>query len=137
MLSWTLKFGNIGSILIITLILAFLTTLVYKYFTDQEALKKIKEDSKKLQEEMKVHKDNPKKMAELQKEALQNSFIAPFKHQMKPLLITFIPFVLIFGWLRQTFSLSGHIFLGIGWFGTYFIFSIIFSTIFRKLFKVY
>jgi|SRR3989344_1230966 len=135
--SWTLKFGYMWGIIIIAFILTLLTTLVYKYFTDQEALKNIKEENKKLQEEMKSHKGNPAKMAELQKQALQKGLIEPMKHQIKPLLITFLPFILIFGWLRTTYGDVGTIFLGMGWFGTYFIFSIIFSMALRKVLKVH
>ena len=137
LLNWTMKYGDFGSIVIVSFILGFFTTLVYKYFTNQDALKKIKEENKRLQDEMKNHKDNPKRMAELQKEALQKSLIEPFKHQMKPLLITFAPFVLVFGWLRANFAGAGDIFLVFGWFGTYIIFSIIFSSLMRKMLRVY
>ena len=127
----------LSGVIIVAFIITLLTTLVYKYFTDQEALKKIKEDHKLLQEEMKNNKDNPKRMAELQKEMLQKGLLEPMKHQLKPLLITFIPFILIFGWLRETYQAVGDIFIGLGWFGTYIIFSIIFSMILRKVMKVY
>lgn len=134
---WTLKFGNLWGIIIVSFILTLITTLVYKYFTDQEALKSIKEDNKKIQEEMKEHKSNPQKLAELQKQALQKGFIEPMRHQVKPLIITFLPFFVIFGWLRTTYADVGSIFLGMGWFGTYFIFSFIFSMVMRKVLKVH
>lgn len=123
-------------IVFISFLITLLSTLVYKYFTDQNALKQIKEDNKKLQAQMKEHKGNVSKMAELQKEALQKGLIEPMKHQVKPLLITFIPFILIFGWLRATYESTGDIFLSFGWFGTYIIFSIVFSIVLRKLLKV-
>jgi|SRR3989344_4120309 len=137
LLGWTLRLGYLWSLIIISFILALLTTLVYKYFTDQDALKKIKEDNKKIQEEIKANKDNPQKMAELQKEALHKGFIEPMKHQIKPMIITILPFILIFGWLRTTYADVGSIFLGLEWFWTYFIFSFIFSMILRKALKVY
>ncbi len=136
LLGWTIKLAKPWGIVIVSFIITLLTTLVYKYFTDQEALKKIKEDNKKLQEEMKNHKDNPTKMAELQKEMLQKSLIEPMKHQVKPLIITFLPFLLIFGWLRTTYQTAGPMLFGLEWFGTYFVTSIIFSIILRKLLKV-
>ncbi len=134
---WALKLSSLLGIIIITFIITLLTTLVYKYFTDQEALKKVKEDNKRLQQEMKDHKGDVKKMAELQKEVFQKGFIEPMKHQWKPLLITFLPFILIFGWLRVTYANAGDIFLGMGWFGTYIIFSILFSMVLRKILNVY
>jgi len=135
---WAVKIGQLYGIIIISFIIALITTLVYKYFTDQTALKQLKEDNKKLQEEMKNAKGDVKKMADLQKQALQKGFLEPMRHQLKPLIITFIPFILIFGWLRTTYANTGPIFFGyFGWFGTYIIFSIIFTTILRKLLKVY
>lgn len=136
-LGWTTKLGGAWGIIIISLIITLITTLVYKYFTDQVALKKIRDDNQKLQEEMKNSKSDPKRMAELQKQMLQNGFMKPMKHQLKPLLITFIPFILIFSWLRTTYTPMGKLAFGMGWFGIYIISSIVFSMILRKLMKVY
>ena len=140
---WTLKLstnpktaGLIG-ILIVSFIITLLTTLVYKYFTNQEALKNLKEENKKIQERMKEHKGDVKKMAELQKEAFQKGFIEPMKHQIKPLLITLVPFLLIFSLLRLRFESTGDLIFGLGWFGIYIISSIVFSMVLRKLLKVY
>ena len=134
---WSFRFGNLGAILIISFIITLLTTLVYKYFTNQEALKKLNYENKGLQEKMKQHKGDVKKMAELQKEALQKSLIEPMKHQIKPLLITMIPFLLVFSWLRLRYEGTGDLIFGIGWFGTYIVSSIIFSMVLRKVLKVY
>lgn len=124
-------------VIIISFLITLITTLVYKYFTDQNALKKIKEDNEALQQKMKEHKGDVSKMSELQKQAFQNGFIEPMKHQVKPLLITFIPFLLIFSWLRVKYAGSGDLVFGIGWFGTYVITSILFSIVLRKVLKVY
>lgn len=143
LLGWTLKLGSpLVGVLIISFIITLLTTLVYKYFTDQNALKQIKEDNKKLQEEMKKYKDDPKKVMELQKEAFSKGFMEPMKHQLKPLLITFIPFLLIFSWMRKVYAASDAVVLNLGimsfgWFGTYIISSIVFSMILRKVMNVY
>ena len=59
-----LKLGAAWGILIISFILTFITTLIYKYTTDQQLMKSFKEESKKMQEEMKLLKDNPQKMME-------------------------------------------------------------------------
>ena len=133
---WTIKIGPLFGIIFISFLITLLSTLAYKYFTDQNALKLLKEDHKRIQEEMKKHKDDAKKIAELNKEALQKS-LEPFKHQIKPLLITFIPFILIFAWLRTAYVNTGDLFLGIGWFGNYILFSFVFSIALRKLLKVY
>src|SRR3989344_5236729 len=90
----------LGALIIISFLLMLMTTLVYKYFTDQEALKSLKEEMKQIQEDMKKFKDNPDKMMELQKKSF-NKMIESFKHQIKPMLITFVPFLILFPWLSN------------------------------------
>src|SRR3989344_1791978 len=57
-------------ILVISIVLSLATTLIYKYVTDQSLMKQIREDMKKYQAQMKEHKDDPHKVAELQKQMM-------------------------------------------------------------------
>jgi len=88
---------------------------------------------------MKKFKNDPGKMLELNKKQME--FIPKtFDLTMKPIIYTAIPFVLFFRWFSDYFSISfvGFKFFGfLSWFWFYLIFSIIFSTIFRKAFKVH
>ena len=113
-----------------------MTTLVYKYFTDQEAMKNLKEEMKAIQEEMKNSKNDAAKVMELQKKSF-SKMLESFKHQIKPMLITFVPFIILFPWLREAYTIYEDIFLGMGWFGTYFVFGIAFNIILRKILKVH
>ena len=63
------------------------------------------------------------------------------KKSMKPMVITILPVIFIFGWLKKVLAgliviplafWPGHL----GWLGSYIIFSIFFTTIFRKVLKV-
>ena len=133
-------------ILLISVILSIVTTLIYKYATDQAMLKQIKEDIKKYQEQLKQCKDDPAKTLEIQKQMMPlNSKM--MMQSMKPMLITIIPFLVIFQLLGMWYNsltvipLSFHFPLsklptGIGWIGTYIIFSMVFTTLFRKALKV-
>jgi len=123
-------------IIIISFILMLFTTIIYKYFTDQEALKSIKNEIKEIQSEMKEFKHDTKKVMELQKKSFEKT-IETFKHQIKPMLITFVPFVILLPWIRNTYTPYGKIFIGMGWFGTYFVLTIIFNIALRKLLKVH
>lgn len=136
LLVWNIYIGMFVIIILINLI----TTLVQKYLTDQVSLKKMKEEQKILQEEAKKYKNDPSKLMEFQKKQME--FIPKtFDLTMKPLLFTFIPFVLFFRWFNDYFALPGFAgfkFFGfLSWFWFYLIFSIILSSILRKLFKVY
>jgi len=136
-----LKWNSFLGLGILTLILTFFIVVVYKYTTDQEALKKLRDDNIRIKEEMKTYKDNPQKLMELQKEQLKKAFFEQFKHQLKPMIITIIPMGIVFIYLREFYSNSGNpvLIFGVtyGWIIAYIGFSIIFNGMLRKLLKVY
>ena len=134
------------SLLVVSLIVTFLITFSYKYLTDQNKMKTLKEEIKVAQQTMKEHKDNKEKFVELQKDLLtKNSQL--MKMSIRPTLITFIPVIILFGWIRSTFLPAGDLFswgtsiplvgTGIGWLVTYILSSIIFSIIIRKALKIH
>jgi len=90
-------------IIIISLVLALFMTLIYKWMTDQHLMKTLKDDIKKFQQQMKEFKHDPKKVMEIQKRAMQTN-MKYMAHSMKPTLITFIPIIIIFGWLHAHLS---------------------------------
>ncbi|MCK4647442.1 hypothetical protein KAT24_00755 [Candidatus Pacearchaeota archaeon] len=138
LLTWNLTMG----MLLIVLIINLSTTAIQKYATDQEALKELKKEQKILQEEMKKYKDHPEKVAELSKKQLQ--FIPKtFKLTSRAVMFTGIPFILFFRWFTDVFTAievttgAPIRFLGfLSWFWFYLIFTMLFSTILRKMFKV-
>lgn len=130
-------------ILLISIALSLIVAFIYKYATDQALMKELKADLKKYQEQMKAAKDEPQKMMEIQKKAMAVN-MKYMGQSMKPMLITIIPFIIIFTILSRIYSGVPVIplpfnFLGkpyLGWIGTYIIFSMIFTTLFRKALKV-
>lgn len=143
---WAINLGSPFNIIMMSFILTFIITIMYKLLTDQILLKELKTQVKNHQKEMKNHKDDHQKMMEIQKQAMSLN-MKYMKHSMKPMLFTFIPIILIFGWLRNHPAIGGNDILiwgfniplfgtGLGWLGTYIIFSIIFSMIIRKVLKV-
>ena len=135
LLKINIYFGMFVVVFIITLI----TTLAQKYGTNQEELKRIKQEQKILQEEMKKYKEHPEKLLELQKK--QFEFLPKTMDlTMKPLIYTFIPFVLFFRWFADYFSsadlISFRFFGFLSWFWFYLIASIIFSSALRKVLKL-
>jgi len=126
----------LGAILLISLIVTLLTTLVYKYFTKQKVLKAMKEEMDDLRKQMKEFKNDTQKMMELQKKSFQKS-MEQMKHSFVPMLITFIPLIIIFGWLQATYKEIGNLLGPLNWLWIYILSSIIFSIILRKIMKVY
>lgn len=142
----------LGSLIVISFFITLVLTLVYKIFSDQEEIKASKDKMKDLNAKMKAEKDQEKIMA-MQKELMQIN-MSHLKHSMKPMLITFLPLILIFWWLRLTFipfgnlieynlGIPGFCFVlrgicdGAGWFLVYVFSSIIFNFSLRKAMGVH
>ncbi|MEM2954603.1 MAG: EMC3/TMCO1 family protein [Candidatus Nanoarchaeia archaeon] len=128
------------SIVGISAIISLASTLVYKYATDQSLIKALREEAKKIQEELKNAKNDQQKTAELQNKLVPIN-LKLMSQTLRPSIITIIPFILIFALLSKIYNSmviiplpfwKGHL----GWIGTYIIFSMIFSTAFRKILKV-
>jgi len=133
LLNWNITYGFLVLIFIITLIM----TLAQKYLTDQETMREMKAEQKKLNQDMKELKDDPAKLMELQKK--QFEFMGPMmKLSMRPMMFTGVPLILFFRWFMDTFEVLGNpkFFGFLSWFWFYLIMSIIISSILRKIFKV-
>lgn len=128
LLNWN---RDIGMVIIVGL-LTLCTSLVQKATIDQEAMKQLKSEQKALNEEMKLHKENPQKMMELQKKSFE--FIPrTFELTLKSSLFTIAPLILLFRWFSDYFTASpGHIFTIFSWFWAYFVLTIIFASFMRK-----
>ena len=133
-----MNFPEPFGLIVICILLTLFITLIYKYTTDQKAMKEMKDSLKQFQKEMKELKNNPEKAIEKQKEAMQINM----KYMMasfKPMIFTFVPLVIIYGWLNKYYNALGNpdVFFGISWFWSYVIFSVIASIAIRKILKVH
>jgi len=132
LLNWNATWGMI----IIVAVLSFIMTIVQKYGTDQATLRELKKEQKLVSEEMKKYKENPEKLLELNKKQME--FIPKtMELTMRPVMYTIVFFVLFFRWFSDYFANVDFKFLGfLSWIWFYIIFSMIFSTLFRKAMKV-
>ncbi len=123
---------------LLTLALNLIITVAYKYLTDQQALKSLKDESKELQKKLKELKDKPAEMMAVQKKSFEN-MIANFKHNLIPMIVTAAPLIILLGYFRAYYAALNNpdLFWVFGWLGTYVIFSIVFNLLFRKLLKVH
>jgi uncharacterized membrane protein (DUF106 family) len=90
-------------IFIISLLATLLTTIIYKYTTNQKQLKQIKKEMKEMKAELKKYKNDQKKMMKVQKDMLEKNMIM-MKQSFKSMLYTFVPLILIFAWLAATIA---------------------------------
>ncbi len=133
------------SLIGISLIITVLITLAYKFLTNQQRMKELKAEVKDLQAKMKESKEDKDKLMQLNQQAMGKN-LEVMKHSLRPTLITFIPIIIIFSWLRNTYLPAGDLFSwnadiilfgsGIGWLWTYILCSFIFSLIIRKVLKI-
>jgi uncharacterized membrane protein (DUF106 family) len=124
----------VTSIIIFAALISLFITIVNFFVLDKDRMREIKQKQKDLQKEMKEHQKagNTDKMMELQKELL--AYIPEtFKHSMKPMLITIIPILILFAYIRGLYAATA---ISSTWFWWYLGTALISSIIFRKLFKL-
>lgn len=90
------------SIVLISFLVTFVMTLATKYLTDQKRIKELKEIHKRCQIEIKDAQGDLKKQSEIQSE-MMNCSLEMMKYSMKPTLITFIPLILLLGFIRGVY----------------------------------
>lgn len=121
----------IPSIIVLGLLVSVFITLATKYFSNQERLKEIREKQKMLKKEAKKYKGDTEKVLQIQKQMMED-MPEMMKHSFKPMLVTLVPLLILFYWLRKIYDPL----LGGWWILYYIIASFIFGSITRKLFKV-
>lgn len=94
-----LAYGTFWAIAFLALLISILVTLAYKFFTNQDEMKRLKERQKEFQQKMRGLRDNPTEMMKVQKEAMSVN-MEYMKHSFKVMLITMLPVLLIFGWMN-------------------------------------
>ena len=120
-----------GSLILIAFAISFGISMVNYLVLDKEKMKEIKAKQKKLQGEIMTHQKsgNHGKAMELQKEMLSHSG-EMLKHSFKPMIITMIPILIVFGLIRNVYATTV---IASSWFWYYLIAAIASSMIFRKV----
>lgn len=119
-----------SSIIILSLIATLFITIVNFFMVDKTRMKEIKEKQKRLREEMKKFKDNPEKVLEINKQMMED-MPEQLRHSFKPMLVTLVPLLILFTWLRSTYAATT---IASTWIWWYIGSSIVFSMILRKIF---
>jgi uncharacterized membrane protein (DUF106 family) len=106
-LSPLLSLGPFYTILIVCLFISLLTTIIYKYTTDQEKLKELKADMKRLQKKATAFSKDGKsdKAMAIQKDLMKMNMTF-MKSSFRSTLFTFLPIILFFGWLSVNLAFA-------------------------------
>lgn len=94
-----LKLPSLWTVIIMSFLISLLIVIIYKYTTNQNVMKQLKDEIKNLQSQMKELKNDPEKAMAVQKQAMQTN-MKYMMQSMKATLITFIPIIILFGWLQ-------------------------------------
>ena len=128
----TIQAYPVISLIAFSLVVSLFITIINHFVLDKEKMRESKKKQKELQKKMKENKHNPEIIAQLNKELI--GYVGEnFKHSFKPMLITLIPILIFFSWIRGVFAGTS---IASVWIWYYIGFSLIFSIIFRKLFKL-
>ena len=98
-----LKLGVFWTVVILSIFVSLIITVIYKFMTDQNLMKQLKQEMKEFKKQMKELKSHPEKMMEVQKKAMRTNS-KYMMQSMKSTLITFIPIILIFGWMNANIA---------------------------------
>ncbi len=98
-----LNWNPLIAIAVVSFAISLLITLIYKWTTNQQEMKRLKDELKEHQKKMKDLKEHPEKMMAAQKQAMHVNMQYMAK-SMKSTFITFIPILLIFGWMSANFA---------------------------------
>lgn len=120
------------SIIVLAGLVSLFISLVNYFVLDKEKVRAGKQRQKELQQKLKDHKDNPAKAMEVQKEMVSH-MMETMKHSLKPMAFTIVPALLVFWWIRNAFAGTP---IENSWIWYYIISALIFSLIFRRLFKL-
>ena len=98
-----LNLPTFWAVIILSFLISLIITLVYKYTTDQNLMKQLKEEMKAFQKQVKELKKEPERAMQVQKKAMQTN-MKYMMQSMKSTLYSFIPIILIFGWMNANFA---------------------------------
>jgi len=91
------------AISIVSLLISLIIVFATKLFTDQNEMKRLREELKQHQKEMKEQKEDPEKVLKIQKKAMSSN-MEYMKKSFRVSLITLIPILLVYGWLNGHFT---------------------------------
>lgn len=122
------------SIILIAVLISFFISLVNYFVMDKEKMCEIKLRQKEMQEKIKHHqsKGEHEQAMKVQTEML-STMGETFKHSLKPMLITTIPIIVVFGLIRNAYVATD---IAGSWFWYYLVTAIVSSMVFRKLLKL-
>ncbi|MEK6921279.1 MAG: EMC3/TMCO1 family protein, partial [Nanoarchaeota archaeon] len=102
-LNFLLNIHPIILVIAVGILFSVIMVVLTKYTTDQDLLKRLREEMKELQAEMKMLKDNPGKGGEVNKRMMEAN-MKMMMQSWKPMIFSMIPAILILGWFNSNIA---------------------------------
>jgi uncharacterized membrane protein (DUF106 family) len=97
--------GYFWTLFILSFVIALIITVIYKYTTNQSLMKDLKNELKEFQKEAKSLRDKPEEAMKVQKRMMETNS-KYMMHSLKPMLFTFLPIIIFFGWMSAHLAYS-------------------------------
>jgi len=98
-----LKIPTLLAVALLSFLISLIITIVYKFTTDQNLMKQLKDEMKELQKEMKELKNHPDKAMEVNKRFM-NTNKKYMIQSFKSTIYSILPIFIIFGWMNAHFA---------------------------------
>ena len=98
-----LNLPTLLAVIFLSFVISLIITIIYKYTTDQNLMKQLKEEMKAFQKQIKELKKEPERAMAIQKKSMQTN-MKYMMQSMKSTLYSFIPIILIFGWMNANLA---------------------------------
>lgn len=98
-----LSLNPLLAVALVSFLVSVIITVIYKYTTNQDLMKTLKTEMKELQKEMRELREKPEEMMKVQKKAMESN-MKYMMQSFKSTFYTFIPIILIFGWMNANFA---------------------------------
>ena len=106
-----LNLPTLWAILVLSFFISLIVTVLYKYTTDQNLMKQLKDEMKEFQKEIRELKKEPEKAMQVQKKSMQTN-MKYMTQSMKSTLYSILPLIIIFSWMNAHLAyepiLPGH-----------------------------
>ncbi|MBN2014340.1 MAG: DUF106 domain-containing protein [Candidatus Altiarchaeota archaeon] len=128
-------------ITLISAVIVVMSSLVRRVVIGQDKMDAMKNLMKEKQAKFKeISKSGDMKRIQKAQEEMLQLTMENLKHSFKPMLITFIPIILVFGWLRDQYGSLNNVAslfgFDLSWFWWYFICAMVISLVFNKVLEV-
>ena len=98
-----LNLPTLGAVILLSFLISLIITIVYKFTTDQNLMKQLKDEMKEFQKEIKELKKEPEKAMQVQKKSMQTN-MKYMMHSMRSTLFSIVPIIIIFSWMNANFA---------------------------------